>query len=721
MDADLQHAPEEIPGDARGGPGRRRRGGGQPVRARRQPPRPRRRPAAAWSAGRPAPSPGRSSARPGRARDPLSGFFLCRRRVIDGIEFRPVGFKILLELLVCVPGPAGPRRPPRLRRARRSGASKASVRQGLLFLGHIRSLVFDVQGSARPWKFGLVGVSGLAILLPLVGAADRPRRTSPPLAAFLLAYPPSLVWNTALNRAWTFADQRHGLRRGHRPVPGARLPLRPGHVRRVRDLGRVGRHRGAGGDGGGGDRHGGQRPDQPRRSASPTPPVERGGPQPGSAGGPRSPRQRDRRGPHLLCCPPPGPCPPASRPGLVERAVEQRRGVLFTEAAGHRAQRRSNIEVSSTLLVPVVDGRAVAAVLVCERRDPHAVRRRAARRRHERIRWRSRGSSSATAARTAAASPRGGPAPSKPRPAREGTRRRSCWRAPTSPPAGAPRRHRAHRPRRTDLGRAGAPGRRALPAERAAVRLARQEYQGIEIARDMVNMDGGVHGVPVQLDSRELDDPSAAAAAVQSLRGDGVSVVLGTYSSALSVPASAAASTAGLTYWEAGAVADRVTGRALPNVFRVGASGANLGSNSATFAATVIAPRLGRTAAGTRVSVVLEDDDYGHSVADNAVISAHAQGMNVVSYTTYNAIRPGLAARARRRGGGAARCAHPRLVHHRRRLLPPRHARRPPPRRRPDRVDDGRVRSRLRARARRGRHRRVRLRPAHRRGSTPAC
>jgi branched-chain amino acid transport system substrate-binding protein len=170
--------------------------------------------------------------------------------------------------------------------------------------------------------------------------------------------------------------------------------------------------------------------------------------------------------------------------------------------------------------------------------------------------------------------------------------------------------------------------------------LARQEYQGVEIARDLVNLDGGIAGVPVQLDSRELDDPSAAPGAVSSLRGDGVSVVIGTYSSSLSVPASAAASAAGLTYWEAGAVADRVTGRALPDVFRVGASGANLGSNSATFAATVLAPRLGLTPAKTRVSVVLEDDDYGHSVADNAVISARAQGLDVVSYTTYDPHAP---------------------------------------------------------------------------------
>lgn len=170
--------------------------------------------------------------------------------------------------------------------------------------------------------------------------------------------------------------------------------------------------------------------------------------------------------------------------------------------------------------------------------------------------------------------------------------------------------------------------------------LAQQEYQGVEIARDMANRAGGIDGMPVQLDARELDDPSAAPAAVASLRDDGVPVVIGTYSSALSVPASAAAAAAGLTYWEAGAVADRVTGRALPSIFRVGASGANLGANSATFAATVIAPRLSLPVAATRVSIVLEDDDYGHSVGDSAATQARAQGMDVVSTTTYDAHRP---------------------------------------------------------------------------------
>jgi branched-chain amino acid transport system substrate-binding protein len=179
-----------------------------------------------------------------------------------------------------------------------------------------------------------------------------------------------------------------------------------------------------------------------------------------------------------------------------------------------------------------------------------------------------------------------------------------------------------------------------FPLNGSMAPLARQEYQGIEIARDMVNMDGGVAGAAVQLDSRELDVPTDAPAAVASLRADGVAVVMGTYSSALSMPASAAAAAAGMTYWEAGAVADQVTGRALPSIFRVGASGANLGNNSATFAATVLAPRLGLTPATTRVSVVLEDDEYGHSVGDSADATARAQGLNVVSHTVYDAHMP---------------------------------------------------------------------------------
>jgi branched-chain amino acid transport system substrate-binding protein len=167
-----------------------------------------------------------------------------------------------------------------------------------------------------------------------------------------------------------------------------------------------------------------------------------------------------------------------------------------------------------------------------------------------------------------------------------------------------------------------------------------EERLGVQIAADLVNQDGGVQGRKLALEDRELSLARDANRVVGELRDQGVPVIIGTYSSSLSLPASAAAGAAGMVYWEAGATADQVTGRGLPLVFRVGATGSNLGSNSARFTATELAPRLGRPPASTRVVLVNEDDDYGRSVAAGVVTEAHAQGLVLAGQVTYNAYAP---------------------------------------------------------------------------------
>jgi glycosyltransferase involved in cell wall biosynthesis len=92
--------------------------------------------------------------------DPMSGFFLVRREALDLDTLRPRGFKILLEILV---------RHPRLRAAevsfrfgeRRAGRSKASIREGMRYLGLLARLRFA--------RFGIVGLSGLVVNTLLLG------------------------------------------------------------------------------------------------------------------------------------------------------------------------------------------------------------------------------------------------------------------------------------------------------------------------------------------------------------------------------------------------------------------------------------------------------------------------------------------------------------------------------------------------------------------------
>jgi branched-chain amino acid transport system substrate-binding protein len=180
-----------------------------------------------------------------------------------------------------------------------------------------------------------------------------------------------------------------------------------------------------------------------------------------------------------------------------------------------------------------------------------------------------------------------------------------------------------------------------FPLSSNAASLAGPELQGVQIAVDMVNAEGGIDGRRVELEVRDLRSRGDAEAVMAGLRASGVQLVIGAYSSDLSIAASEAADRAGLLYWEAGAVADRLTGRGLPLVFRVGASGSNLGSNSASFAATELASRLGKSVDQLRIALAVADDDYANSVADAAERTAKALGMPVVIRRTYNPSLPG--------------------------------------------------------------------------------
>ena len=104
-----------------------------------------------------------------RSTDPMSGFFCCRRRAVAGIEMRPVGFKVLLELLVCLPN-LRVTDVPFTFRDRFAGDSKAGVRQGMLYLRHLASLLRYVPHGARALKATMSSEIALLGYLGVVAA-----------------------------------------------------------------------------------------------------------------------------------------------------------------------------------------------------------------------------------------------------------------------------------------------------------------------------------------------------------------------------------------------------------------------------------------------------------------------------------------------------------------------------------------------------------------------
>lgn len=145
-----------------------------------------------------------------------------------------------------------------------------------------------------------------------------------------------------------------------------------------------------------------------------------------------------------------------------------------------------------------------------------------------------------------------------------------------------------------------------------------EEWHGVQLAAEYVNAHGGIRGRAVDLDLRDVERGEDAPAALESLRRNGVDLVLGSYGSTISAPASVAAAAAHQLFWETGAVGETVPGSGAGRTFfRLPPAGQTLGAEAVAFVRTDLAPRLHVTRP-LRFSLVAVDDVYGAAVAGGA-------------------------------------------------------------------------------------------------------
>ena len=131
--------------------------------------------------------------------DPMTGFFLIDRRVVDAEGLTPRGFKILLEILA--------RKTLRIAEVpfrfadRHAGESKASLRQGLHFLTQLTALRFGKM-SLFAIIGGLGAIANIAIVWALTGAGVDY------IAAAIVAAETTIIANFLLIERFVFQDMR---------------------------------------------------------------------------------------------------------------------------------------------------------------------------------------------------------------------------------------------------------------------------------------------------------------------------------------------------------------------------------------------------------------------------------------------------------------------------------------------------------------------------------
>ncbi len=138
--------------------------------------------------------------------DPLSGFFAFRRSVVDGIHLRPVGYKILLEVLARGRLTKVVEVPYRFD-ARTAGQSKLTLHQNWEYLLHLGRLLTADPEDIRFWRFCLIGASGVVVNMLVLSTLSKVVGVFF-LYAGVVAIVAATTWNFLLNDAITWRDRR---------------------------------------------------------------------------------------------------------------------------------------------------------------------------------------------------------------------------------------------------------------------------------------------------------------------------------------------------------------------------------------------------------------------------------------------------------------------------------------------------------------------------------
>jgi dolichol-phosphate mannosyltransferase len=140
----------------------------------------------------------------GRISDPMSGYFLVRRQAIADRLLRPLGYKILIEVV-------GRGQVNKIAEVgyefqeRHSGESKVTAQQYVEYIQHLLRL--RLARSSRFLRFIAVGLSGLAIdMLILYLLSDVHTLHWPMTRSAIVAGEVAIINNFCWNDRWTFKD-----------------------------------------------------------------------------------------------------------------------------------------------------------------------------------------------------------------------------------------------------------------------------------------------------------------------------------------------------------------------------------------------------------------------------------------------------------------------------------------------------------------------------------
>ena len=144
-----------------------------------------------------------------------------------------------------------------------------------------------------------------------------------------------------------------------------------------------------------------------------------------------------------------------------------------------------------------------------------------------------------------------------------------------------------------------------------------ENWEAMQIARDMINERGGVNGRKIEYLQGDATSPTAAISETERLiTKDEIKITTGSFASPLAIAVSQAAERNGVFHWETTGAAEIITRRGFKHTFQVGAPARLYSQAAVDFVVDDLAKRLNKPVSDLRIALLWENRAFGKSVGD---------------------------------------------------------------------------------------------------------
>ena len=157
-----------------------------------------------------------------------------------------------------------------------------------------------------------------------------------------------------------------------------------------------------------------------------------------------------------------------------------------------------------------------------------------------------------------------------------------------------------------------------------------ENWEAMQIARDMINERGGINGRKIEYLQGDANTPNAAISETERLiTKDGIKITTGSFASPIAIAVSQAAERHGVFHWETTGAAEIITRRGFKHTFQVGAPARKYGQAAVDFIINDLSKRLNKPVDALKIALLWENRAFGKSVGDGIRAYTQAKGIKL--------------------------------------------------------------------------------------------